>query len=424
VVPWLTELAPTEDGRRRRPASSGAQVARVDRVLGPGPAQWAVEVGYEVAQRVASEIPSHVADGGFDVLRMGTESTTLQLLTALAGSGPEAAVTVEALGGIPDFVRRRVGLDDLLRGIQLGHAVIAADVLAECARRGAPSERHEEMRLLSQRMFAFFDGFSTQMAAYYREEEERWSRSESASRLAVVEELLRGRGPGVEAASRRLRYDLGRTHVGLIAWSSARTLDTDQDALERATSALLRDAGCDQRLVLGAGAGVVWAWASRRSGDDVVDLLASGALPPTMHAVLGGVGRGIDGFRSSHADAQAAFALRAAASAPPSVTPYRDVDVVSLLLADPDRAVRFARSELRGLAADDPFTAELRRTLAVYLAEGRSPQLAGERLTVSRNTVTYRVRRAEELLGTPIGVRLLQRQAALAILAEAPRAQP
>ncbi|MFJ5534746.1 helix-turn-helix domain-containing protein [Streptomyces sp. NPDC093261] len=43
---------------------------------------------------------------------------------------------------------------------------------------------------------------------------------------------------------------------------------------------------------------------------------------------------------------------------------------------------------------------ELRETLRVYLAEERSLRTAAELLHVARNTVTYRVERAEELLPT------------------------
>lgn len=419
VVPWLSQLAPTLAGRRLRPASSGGQYTRVVRNVGPEPAQWAVEIGQEVAERVAAEIPGHISDGGIDVLRMGTESTAIQLLLHLAGSDEHDPLTSEALGGIPDFVRLRVGLDELLRGIRLGHSVIAGAVLAECARHGDPEQRHEQMRLLSQRMFAFFDEFSTRMAASYREEEARWAQSDAASRLAIVEELLHGHEQPLDVASRRLRYDLSRTHVALVVWSSARTLDADQTALHEAASELLRVAGCEQKLVLTANLGVVWAWATPRAEAPIfAERLAAASLPADMHAVVGGTGRGFAGFRASHDDAQAAFELRSALPTNRSVTPYRDIDLISLLLADRERAIRFARAELGPLGAPDAATEDLRRTVAAYLDEGGSTNAAAQLLSVSRNTVTYRVRRAEDLLGRPLATRRQHVQAALAIFAE------
>ena len=418
AVPWLALLEPTERGRGLTPASSGAQVTRAVRAVGRDAAQWAVEVGQEVAERVALEIPGHAGDGGFDVLRMGTESTTLQLLIALAGAEIETAVTPESLGGIPDFVRRRVSLDEMLRGIALGHSVIAAAFLAECVRLGDAENRHEQMRTLSQRMFVFFDVFSTQMAAFYREEEARWAQSDAASRLGIVRQVLRGQETPTDAAARRLRYGLGRTHVALIVWSSARTLEADQDALYDVAWELLTRAGCEQKLVLHVGIGVVWAWASPADDPQVfAERLDAASLPAHTHAVFGPPGRGIAGFRASHIDAEAAFALQSPSHSPAAVTAYRDVDLLSLLLADRERAVRFARAELGPLGA--PEFDELRRTLAMYLEEGGSPAAAARRLAVSRNTVSYRVRRAEELLGRPLTQRRQHLQAALAILAAA-----
>ena len=419
-VPWLPRLAPTVAGRSLRPASSAAQFSRAVRAVGESAAQWAVEVGRDVADRVAGEIPGHIADGGYDVLRMGTESTTLQLLVALAGVEIDSAVTPESLGGIPDFLRRRVSLDELLRGIQLGHSVIASAFLAECDRLGGAEQRHEQMRILSQRMFAFFDAFSTQMAGFYRDEEARYAQSDAASRLALAQEFIRGMDHSADATSRRLGYDIGRTHVALIVWSTARTLDADQQGLYDAARDLLRNAGCAQKLVLSVSLGVVWAWATPNTENgDLAARLAAATLPPSTHAVFGEPGQGAAGFRASHLDAHAAFAVLHSTSSLAGVTAYRDVDLVSLLLADRERGLRFAAAELGALGGEDPGTADLRRTLAVYLDEGGSPNASSLKLSVSRNTVTYRVRRAEQLLGRPLTERRLQLQAALAIFDEA-----
>lgn len=416
AVPWLQLLAPSENGASLVPASSGALLAHAVKAVGSDGAQWAVEVGNDVAIRVAHEIPGHVAGGGFDVLRMGTESAVLRLLIMFTQGYLDEAVTSESLGGVPDFVRRRVTLDEFLRGIQLGHSVIAAAFLAECARLGAPEQRHEQMRTLSQSMFAFFDDFSTDMGAYFREEEARWAQSEAASRLALVEDVLAGTQHDAEAISRRLRFDPSATHVAIIVWSSGRILDADQTALHDAACEIVRGAGCEQKLVLSVGSGVVWAWATPRgSVDAFTERLVAAILPAQTHATTGQPGRGLPGFRHSHHDARAAFELRSRASSSAGVTPYRDVDLLTLLLADRERATRFARAELGQLSADDSATADLRRTVAAYLDEGGSPNAAGRKLQVSRNTVTYRVHRAEELLGRPISERRQQLRSALLI---------
>jgi DNA-binding PucR family transcriptional regulator len=56
---------------------------------------------------------------------------------------------------------------------------------------------------------------------------------------------------------------------------------------------------------------------------------------------------------------------------------------------------------LRSLADDDDHNASLRETLQVFLKEGGSFKTTAERLTVHKNTVQYRIRKAEESLGRP-----------------------
>ena len=46
---------------------------------------------------------------------------------------------------------------------------------------------------------------------------------------------------------------------------------------------------------------------------------------------------------------------------------------------------------------------KLRATLGAFLQENRSYKATAERLTLHKNTVQYRVRKAEEALGRPLG---------------------
>jgi hypothetical protein len=63
----------------------------------------------------------------------------------------------------------------------------------------------------------------------------------------------------------------------------------------------------------------------------------------------------------------------------------------------------FVRSKLGGLAADDPATERLRENVLVWLREGGSNSRAAERLNTHRNTVKYRIEKAEEALGHSVG---------------------
>jgi DNA-binding PucR family transcriptional regulator len=78
-----------------------------------------------------------------------------------------------------------------------------------------------------------------------------------------------------------------------------------------------------------------------------------------------------------------------------------------------DEARRFVAQQLGDLAAEDKSVARLRETLRVFLEENGSFQNAAARLGVHKNTVAYRIRRAEELLGYGIRERQLELQTAL-----------
>jgi DNA-binding PucR family transcriptional regulator len=68
---------------------------------------------------------------------------------------------------------------------------------------------------------------------------------------------------------------------------------------------------------------------------------------------------------------------------------------------------------LGALADNDDHNARLRGTLAAFLQENGSYKATAERLTVHKNTVQYRIRKAEESLGHPVGENRLNVELAL-----------
>jgi DNA-binding PucR family transcriptional regulator len=60
-------------------------------------------------------------------------------------------------------------------------------------------------------------------------------------------------------------------------------------------------------------------------------------------------------------------------------------------------------STLAGLAEEDEHHARLRETLLVFLQTGGSYKATAEQLMLHKNTVQYRIRKARESLGRPMG---------------------
>ena len=89
---------------------------------------------------------------------MGTESSTLRSMLLLVSNDPgRIGVTEEALEGDRDFVRRGVSLDQVLRGIQLGHSLMARALLDAAATEVPEPLRALEMKRTSELLSDFDD---------------------------------------------------------------------------------------------------------------------------------------------------------------------------------------------------------------------------------------------------------------------------
>jgi len=73
-----------------------------------------------------------------------------------------------------------------------------------------------------------------------------------------------------------------------------------------------------------------------------------------------------------------------------------------MMLGTPDLLQAWVLATLGGLAADDEHHARLRETLLAFLHAGGSYKTTAEQLTLHKNTVQYRIRKAEESLGRPV----------------------
>jgi DNA-binding PucR family transcriptional regulator len=98
-----------------------------------------------------------------------------------------------------------------------------------------------------------------------------------------------------------------------------------------------------------------------------------------------------------------------------SVVSYRGVSLTALLTSAPEAAIGFAQFELGELAEETDAARKLRGTLATYLDENLSAMRTARRMHVHQNTVVYRVKQAEEILGRTIEERRLELEVALRI---------
>ena len=71
------------------------------------------------------------------------------------------------------------------------------------------------------------------------------------------------------------------------------------------------------------------------------------------------------------------------------------------MLGSADLLRAWVQATLAGLATDDEHHARLRDTLLVFLRSGGSYKATAEQLVLHKNTVQYRIHKAEESLGRP-----------------------
>ncbi|MEU9730311.1 helix-turn-helix domain-containing protein [Streptomyces sp. NPDC048002] len=411
---WLLRLAPS--AVPPEPACPPETLALAERPLGPGPVGWGVEVARDMAAHIVRQVPEHGTPGAYPQFRRAVEATVLTALRGLVTEPEPTAslVAPEAVAWNAELARREIPLEQVLRGVRLGHAHLHARLMAALDREPAHI-RAREVRRISELLFVYADVQASTLAEEYVAERDRWRRSTEAARRRTVEDLLAGRLIGGAVAARTLGYELARHHTAFIVTSPSP--DTSADALRRLAADLCRAAGGENLLAVTADPTELWAWACWPAEPAREALAALPALVPErrpLRAAIGPVAYGVEGFRSSHRcarEAERVARLRGSGW----LCDYTEVSAAALLTSDTEHARWFAARVLGALGADDPRTRELRETLRVYLAEGRSPQGAAERLFVARNTVTYRVRRAVQVWGRPLGADALELRMALEI---------
>jgi adenylate kinase family enzyme len=306
------------------------------------------------------------------------------------------------------LAQRGTPLTALLRAYRVGHACFTDWVLKELAQHPADAETVSAATLSMSRVVAgYIDHISEQMVEAYGQEREIWLRNRSAARAARIRNLLSGERIDVSAAEVTLGYRLRQYHVGVVCWAGDAAGTTEEiTRLERATSHVAGEAGCHgDPLFLPRDESSAWAWLPLGGRDEFDAAAADKAeMDDDIHFAFGDVAKGTKGFRVTHQQAIAAQAVALAAGSPaPRAVTFSQVAPVAMMLTSRELLRPWVLSTLAGLATDDEHHARLRETLLVFLHSGGSYKTTAERLMLHKNTVQYRVRKAQESIGRPLG---------------------
>jgi DNA-binding PucR family transcriptional regulator len=319
---------------------------------------------------------------------------------------------VQAPAASLEYARRKAQrgtpLTALLRAYRLGHTCFSDWLFTELARQTADPRLLTAATLaMSSIVAGYVDQTSEEIVAAYTHERENWLRNRSAVRAARIRDLLSGQRINVSATEAALGYRLRQYHVGLVCWAGDATGTADEiTRLEHAISHVAEKAACSgDPVFVPRDESSAWAWLPLGIRDtfDAADASTAG-VDDDIHFAFGDPAKGAAGFRLTHQQALAAqaVALAAGPDTPRSVA-FGEVAPVAMMLGSADLLRAWVRATLAGLAADDEHHARLRGTLLVFLQTGGSYKTTAERLVLHKNTVQYRIRKAEESLGRPVG---------------------
>lgn len=357
-----------------------------------------------VLDAVMSALPVLAADPA--VAEMVRDTVTGTVTTGLTVIGSGAALDeVHAPPAGLQLARRlaqqNVPLPLMLRAYRLGQAAFQQELITDVAQAFRTVEDvAAAARELSSTTFDFVDLVAEEAVLAYQSERDGWIQRRNAARLARVTALLAANGPADQEVEHALGYSLATTHLGCVlsTWPEG-----DGAGLERRAGAVADALGCRRPpLVVMADSASVWAWfPAPESAPDAV----RAALPPGTFAAFGEPADGAAGFRRTHLQARHGQLVAATAHPDdrPAVTTPAVLGPLALLALEPAALAGWVRSVLGALARDDADSARLRETVWAHLAAGSNVTAAAEALHLHRNTVQYRLAKAERVRGRAIG---------------------
>lgn len=365
------------------------------------------DIGKALADRIMERLPALEGIDAYDLVLASCSANFLAIADAMVREVPVSEIepTAESLRTVRGLAQRELAWEDVMTGyrIAIGHL---CELWAETVAREQPRRAIEVTAAGTAFLLEWMERVFGTLGTEYRAEAERLARERALAQVDETRRALSDAQLDVRRAGLRLGYDLTGDHVALVV----RTTAPDGRAgsvLDDALSALAR-AGRARPLTVRVDVRTAWCWT--RPG---------AAASPALTGVLvgrGAPGRGLDGFRRSHAEALEALRVAELAGRRDGTARYETEELAALCSHDVDDSRRFVAATLGALAAEDDLAARLRATLEAYLGEGCSFRAAGARLGVHHNTVRYRVAQAEALLGRPVRDRRLALEVALHLI--------
>jgi sugar diacid utilization regulator len=348
-----------------------------------------------------------------------TSSNLVAIVDMLAHNIPVDSITVPPAAAeyARRFAQHELSLEALLRAYRLGEQRMtewSLDILA-----GVPglstADAIAAIAELTKRTNRYIDQVIEGLIDIYESELRRWTNRTGAARTAQLRAVLENESLTDASAEHLLGTPLSGWHQAAIVWVSTET--PDAEITLQVANRLLNEVSGRTPMTMLADDHTMWAWLTTPSAPDLTMALLRERLQsyPSLRIALGSPGRRLVGFRATLREAQRARKVAETMESADQLVSFDDVAIAALLTDHPDDLRIWTLRVLGDLAADDPTTARLRSTVRVFLEANSSFTEAATRLHLHKNTVHYRIRKAEEIRGRPLSQGRLDVEVALAV---------
>jgi hypothetical protein len=410
-VPLRERPQPLNDARTIAALSEGIEPRLVDWSLG-------------VAHAAAEEAYGDVAPARFEILAemigMAIESISINLIRyLLTGRDNAAGVRVSKAQRTSTLQAVHIGipLERIIGGMRaLDHRWRRTFI--EIVVQSMPHEHAVALLTDIDRSLAtYFGALIDENARIYTDEHERLRDQRVVGQRQLLERLISGVHVDDEIIIEVFGVQPHSEHVCVVVSPAAhadaqvRQLDFAgfrQSVARRFTDRVVNSVPVDQDTVW-----ILIAGASQLD-EPVAEWLAGVATEmPGSLVSIGLVGSGTSGLRTSCLTATAAHALNRLSPKAGPVVSFAADGMLALAAQSPELARLFVQSEIGPLLGPGPLRDDLHRTLSTLIGLNGSLVRAAEVLYVHRNTIAYRLKRIEEILGRDPMARPVETRTAL-----------
>ncbi|SDK72635.1 PucR C-terminal helix-turn-helix domain-containing protein [Nocardioides sp. YR527] len=300
------------------------------------------------------------------------------------------------------LARRGMDLGVLLKVYRAAHQAVfefftdVSDTIGESGPRA-----DEVLRFLWTRAERWMNDSVEALIETFYEERSHMNEGALIRRTRLIEDILQGAAIRVDHASAELSHALAHWQTAGVVWTTATDSADAARRLQNVAGQLARRIRAPRPLTLLTSGSELCFWAATPARPDLGSLFElAGILEESQaHLAFGVPSPGPAGFRSGHSEAKAAQRVGLDATPSPPVVDYSHIELLCLVSESPQLVRRMVEREIGDLGAPDKNLAQVRHTVLTHFDNGFNVEKTARHLFIHRNTVRYRLSRAEELIG-------------------------